>query len=109
VETHEIKTTAKVLSRKTLLKGTTKRIEVNKYWDSHGNEVDWGQDVENFDSEKEFEIIEEQVERDFGFSKYTFDEWHILVDGKRFDKEFELTGYKNLKTKLVLHACVGAG
>ena len=109
METHTIKTTSKVLSTKTLLKGTTKQIVVNKYWDSHGNEVDWGQDVENFDSEKEFEIIEEQVEWDFGFNKDTFDEWHILVDGKRFDKEFELTGYKYLKTKLILHGCVGAG
>lgn len=109
METHTIKTSSKVLSKKTLFTGTTKKIEVNKYWDSHGDEIDWGQDVTNFDTEKNFEIIEEKVERDFGFSKYTFDEWHIFVDGKRFDTEFELTGYKSLKTKLVLHACVGAG
>ena len=109
METHTIKTTSKVLSTKTLLKGKTKKIIVNKYWDSHGNEVDWGTDTTKFDTEKEFEIIEEQVERDFGFSKYTFDEWKIIVDGKRFDTGYELTGYKAQKTQLVLHGCVGAG
>ena len=109
METHEIKQEVKVLSKKTLLKGTTKQIVVNKYWDSHGDEHDWGTDTTKFDSEKEFEIIEEQVEHDFGFNKFTFDEWKIIVDGKRFDTEFELTGYKYLKTKLVLHGCVGAG
>jgi len=100
----------KILNTKTLIKGTTKKIEVNKYWDSHGTEVDWGQDTVNYDSEKTFEIISHDVEFSSEYiDPVIFEEWEILVDGKRFDHEFELTGYKLLKTKLVLHACVGAG
>ena len=110
IEQHIINTEAKVLSTQVLYKGKTKKIVINKYWDSHGREVDWGKDVNKFDGEKDFEIIEEKVERDFGdLGKFTFDEWKIFVDGKRFDKEFELTGYKVQATQLVLHACVGAG
>ena len=92
---------------KTLLKGKVKKIIVNKYWDSHGNEVDWGTDTTKFDTEKDFEIISK--ERDiYG---QIFEIWNILVDGERFDKEFELTGYQFERNKknLILHACVGAG
>ena len=53
METHEVKQEVKVLSKKTLLKGTTKKIVVNKYWDSHGDEHDWGTDTTNYDSEKD--------------------------------------------------------
>ena len=90
---------------KTLLKGKVKKITVKKYWDSHGNEVDWGTDTTKFDTEKDFEIISK--ERDiYG---QIFEIWNILVDGERFDTEFELTGYRLNGNNLVLHACVGAG
>lgn len=90
---------------KTLLKGKIKKITVKKYWDSHGNEVDWGTDITKFDTEKDFEIISK--ERDiYG---QIFEIWNILVDGERFDTEFELTGYRLNGNNLVLHACVGAG
>ena len=92
---------------KTLLKGKVKKIIINKYWDSHGTEVKWGTDTENYDIEKDFEITEKKTTI-YGVD---FNVWNILVDGKRFDKEFELTGYhfEHNKKNLILHACVGAG
>lgn len=105
METHTIKVEQKELSSKTLLKGKVKKITVNKYWDSHGNEIDWGTDTTKFEAEKDFEIIEKKQEI-FG---QIFAIWNILVDGKRFDKEFELTGYKLSGNNLTLHGCVGAG
>ena len=90
---------------KTLLKGKVKQIIVNEYWDSHGDEISWGTQTHHFDTEKEFKIIEKKQDV-FGVM---FDVWNIFVDGERFDKEFELTGYTLNGTNLILHGCIGAG
>ena len=110
IEWHTVEQKITTLSQKTLYKGKTKKIIINKYWDSHGDEIDWGTDTTKFDTEKDFEIISKTKEFQFcGGTPFTEDCWEIIVDGKRFDTEFELTGYKVQKTQLVLHGCVGAG
>jgi hypothetical protein len=90
---------------KTLLKGKVKQIIINKYWDSHGNEISWGTETHHFDTDKEFEITETKKT----FYGVDFDIWNIMVDGKRFDTEFELTGYNFNDGNLILHGCIGAG
>lgn len=109
METKTFKVDTEVLDTKTVYKGVTKKIEINKYWDSHGREVDWGQDVKTFDKEVPFEIISKQIKYNWKYMEPTvFESWDILVNGEKLTG-FELTGYKALKTKLVLHACMGAG
>ena len=105
METHEIKVEQKNLGSKIILKGKVKKITVNKYWDSHGDEIDWGTDTTKFDTEKEFEIVEKQQK----IFNQIFEVWNLYVDGERFDTEFELTGYKLSGNNLTLHGCVGAG
>ena len=110
-ETHEIKIETEVLSSKTIYKGKTTRLEIHDYWDSHGTNVDWGKREKEFSHEVEIEIVSKQVRYDFGphVAPQVFEVWDLLVNGKKYDLEAELTGYKALKTKLVLSACVGAG
>ena len=111
METIEIKHERTVLSTKTLYEGSFNKIEVNKYWDSHGREIDWGKETNNYDTPAQVKITSSIVRFDFGehIKPQTWEIWNIYVNGKRFDTEFELTGYRALKSKLVLSACVGAG
>ncbi len=111
MEDIEIKMDTEVLSSKTIYKGKTTRLEIHDYWDSHGTKVNWGNREVNFDHEAEIEIVSKQVKYDFGPSwrAQVFEIWDLLVDGKEYNLEAELTGYRALKTKLVLQACVGAG
>ncbi len=111
MESVEIKMDTEVLSSTTIYKGKTTRLEIHDYWDSHGTKVDWGTREKDFGHEAEIEIVSKQVKYDFGphVAPQVFEIWDLLVDGKKYDLEAELMGYKALKTKLVLTACIGSG
>ena len=110
METHTIKLDTEVLGTKTLFKGKTKKIEVNKYYDLDGTVINEGKDVIDYPNEAEFEIIEKKVKYNWEFMEPSiFERWELKVNGMRILTDLELTGYRVLKTKVVLQGCTGAG
>ena len=110
MEWHTIETKQKVLKQITLIKGKTKKIVVNKYYNLDGDIIDEGTDTTKFDSEKDFEIIATTKEMQFGDGDpFEMEDWAIYVDGERFDAGYELTSYHKQKTQLVLRGCTGCG
>ena len=71
VETRAIKTNTEVLGTKTLYKGKTKKIEVNKYYDLDGQEINEGKDVLEYPNEVDFEIIEKKIRYNWEFTEPT--------------------------------------
>ena len=100
-----IKLPTKTFGKKTLFKGKAKKFIINKYYNLDGSIIDEGQDKIEFDSDKEFEIFEEKRK----IYDYEFEVWTMIVDGKPFATDYELTGYKVQKTQVVLRGCTGCG
>lgn len=110
METHTIKLDTEVVGTRTLFAGKTKKIELNKYYDLDGTIINEGKDTINYDSEVPFEIIEKKIKYNWEYiSPQVLERWEIKVNGMRICTDVELTGYKVLKTKLVLSGCTGAG
>jgi hypothetical protein len=105
----KIKTTE--LSRELAYQCYANRIDVKAYWDSHGKHIPWeGSQVIKYDRTKkldlyrvtqlwEFECIEPQE----------LVHLELFVDGERLTNIGDITGFTELKTKVKLDACVGAG
>ena len=99
-----------VLSSKTLIKGKINKIEVYKYYDLHGQEISEGTEKINYDELVDFEIVEVKEKWIFDHSEPSiFDMWKININGEKSLNEYEITGYKLVDKKLLLHGCVGAG
>lgn len=108
MEVHEIKMDTKVLSTKVLFKGKTNKVVNKKYWDSHGNHVDWGTDTMKFDHDVDVEIVEKEIEYSSEYIHPTvFTSWDVTVDGKKI--EGDVTYYRHSSRQLTLHNCIGAG
>ena len=100
----DIKTTVK--STETLYKGTTPKIQINKYWDSHGTKIDWG--TETIPG-GEVEIKKVITTWEFSSGPQDFEYWHLYLNGVRVENRGDVVGYRVLKTKMVLTNCIGAG
>lgn len=110
MELQTINLNTEVVGTKTLCQGKTKTIVVNKYYDLDGQIINEGTDIVNFASEVPFEIVENKIRFNWKTQTPTFiDEWVVKVKGGEFRSDLEITGYKVLKTKLVLSGCTGAG
>ena len=100
----------KVLEKKTLYKGTTRKIVVSKYYDFNGEIIDQGRDTINYDADASIEIISEKIEHKYGRTDpVIFDVWTLLVNGEKICEDLEITGYKAQKTQLLIEGCIGAG
>lgn len=109
METHTVKLDTEVLSTKTLIKATTKKVVVKKYYDLDGQIIDEGTDTYKFDHDVPFEITEKKIKYNWEFIEPTIHEvWGMTLNGKKVNYG-ELTQYRYSKTQLTLHACVGAG
>lgn len=99
-----------IISSETLYKGSTKSIEINKFYDFHGESIDEGQDTLTFDKPVDFEIKKEMVRWHFEYGDPTdFENWTLFINGKEKKLQVEIVGYKVLKNRLILSGCVGAG
>ena len=101
----------KTISRELVYSGYTKKVECRYYWDSHGDKVMDFQPAETFkyDEPKKFELYREVREYNFEYvPAQTWDFLEFYIDGKRIDVG-EVTCFKELKTKVKLEVCVGAG
>jgi hypothetical protein len=99
------------ISRELVLTGTTKKIECRYYWDSHGDKVWDFQPAETFKypEPKKYELYREVKEYNFEFvPKQNFEFLELYLDGERFYVG-EITCFRELKTKVKLEVCVGAG
>lgn len=102
----------KEISSVLLYKGSTKKVECNNYWDSHGTRVEYAPTQYKFDREKNFEIWEVVTEIHCPSINYTRTrtDWRLMVEGKPLDPHLGwVEGYSHLKTKLKLDCCIGCG
>lgn len=90
---------------KILLEGKTKEIMVYKFYDLDGDIINEGTDTQSFDTEKDFKITSTWKK----IGNYEYEDWEVYVDGKRFGKEYEITGYTIKENRLILKGCTGAG
>ncbi len=99
----------KTISRELVCEGFTKKVECKNYWDSHGTKV-WQADTQHaFDFPKKFELYREVREYNFEYvPKQTFEFLFLYIEGKLLDVG-EITEFRELKTKVKLQCCIGAG
>jgi hypothetical protein len=99
----------KTISRELVCEGYTKKVYCKNYWNSHGTKV-WQADTQYaFDREKKFELYREVREYNFEYvPKQTFEFLLLDIEGERFDVG-EITSFRELKTKVKLECCIGAG
>lgn len=101
----------KLISRELVTEGYTKRVDFRYYWDSHGKKV-WDfkpAEAIKYDKPKKFELYREV--REYHFEYVPTQTWEFLcfyVDGQLVDYG-EITSFRELKTKVKIEACVGAG
>ena len=99
----------KVISRELVAEGYTKKVECNNYWDSHGKAIPWGKEVYNLERLKKYELYREV--REYHFEYVPTQTWEFLflyIDGEKLEVG-EITKCTELKTKVKLEVCVGAG
>jgi hypothetical protein len=87
------------------------RIDTKAYWDSHGKHIPWeGSQVFKYDRRKKIELYRVQKRMEFEHIKpYEFEELELFVDGERLRDIGQITQFEELKTKVKLDCCVGAG
>lgn len=99
------------LSREKVYVCETKRIDVNAYWDSHGKAIPWeGSHVWKYPEAKHLELyrVHHRIESDY-VKSYEYDDLELFIDGERLKDVGQITCFKELKTKVRLDCCVGAG
>ena len=99
------------LSRKKVYECEKKRIDINAYWDSHGKHIPWdGSQVLKYEEPKKLELyhVRHCIETD-NTKPYEYDDLELFIDGKRLREIGQITCFKELKTKVRLDCCVGAG
>jgi hypothetical protein len=99
------------LSREKVYVCDTKRIDVNAYWDSHGKAIPWeGSHVWKYPEAKHLELyrVHRRIESDY-VRPYEYDDLELYIDDERLKEVGQITCFKELKTKVRLDCCVGAG
>lgn len=98
-----------ILNTKLLYEGVTQNILVNKFYDYHGQKIDQGHDTIQLKNSTKFKIVERNLRHHMSFSTFDTTVWDLILNGKTKNLNADIVGYKVLKDKLVLSACVGAG
>ena len=99
------------LSRELERSGYAKRVDTKSYWDSHGKAIPWdGDKVFKYPEPKKFELyrVQKRLESEY-IQPYEFEELELFLDGKRLGDIGQITCFQELKTKIKLDCCVGAG
>jgi hypothetical protein len=99
------------ISRELVSEGYTKRVDTKAYWDSHGKVIPWdGSQVFKYPEPKKYELYraKKRLESEYAIP-YEFDDLELFVDGERLAGIGEITCFEELKTKIKLDVCVGAG
>lgn len=99
------------ISRELVQSGYTKRVDTKPYWDAHGKAVPWGESqVFTYQKPKKFELykVAKRLESEY-INSYEFDELELFIDGERLRDIGQITCFEELKTKVKLDCCVGAG
>ena len=99
------------LSRAKVYECEAKRIDINAYWDSHGKAIPWeGSHVWKYPEAKHLELyrVHHRIESDY-VRPYEYEELELFIDGERLKEVGQITCFKELKTKVRLDCCVGAG
>ena len=99
------------LSRECVYQCYANRIDTKAYWDSHGKAIPWdGSQVFKYDRRKKVDLYKVQKRMESEYIKpYCYEEFELFVDGERLSGIGEITQFKELKTKVRLDCCVGAG
>ena len=99
------------LSRECVYQCYANRIDTKAYWDSHGKAIPWdGSQTFKYDRRKKLELYEVHKRMESEYIKpMEFEELELFVDGNRLKGIGQITQFKELKTKVRLDCCVGAG
>lgn len=93
----------KTLGEETLLKGHTKRVKIDRYYDMHGKKIYTDEEpCEDLKGEFDFEI--RCTKRECYGDRY--DLWTLYLNGK---KKCSIESYHLQKTQLKVSDCWGAG
>ena len=99
------------LSREKVYECEKTRIDLNAYWDSHGKHIPWeGSQVLKYEEPKKLELyrVKHRIETD-SLKPYEYDDLELFIDGERLREIGQITCFRELKTKVRLDCCVGAG
>ena len=99
------------ISRTLVYQCEADKIESKAYWDSHGKQIPWEGSVKiKYDEKKKIELyrVEQLWESEY-LKSMTACHLEFFVDGERLTEIGEITLFKELKTKIKLECCVGAG
>ena len=99
------------ISRESVYQCYANRIDTKAYWDSHGKAIPWdGSQIFKYDHLKKIELYRVQKRMESEYIKpYEFEELELFVDGERLKDIGQIIQFKELKTKVKLDCCVGAG
>lgn len=106
VKTYKIDIKNSIKSIKTLWSGTVQKIEIKKFWDSHGCKVDYGTET-RIGGEVEIKQVIQTWE--FMSGPQDFEFWELYINGEVAEDVSEVMSYRVLKTKLALTSCIGHG
>ncbi len=98
------------VSRELVREGYTKRVDCRAYWDSHGKAIPWeGSQVLKYPELKKYELyrVKQLWESDY-IKPYEAELLHLYIEGEKQDLGC-ITCFEELKTKIKLDCCVGAG
>lgn len=101
----------KEISRECIYQCYANRIDTKAYWDSHGKVIPWdGSQSFKYDSRKKLDLyrVTKRMESEY-LKPCEFTELELFVDGERLKDIGEITEFEELKTKVKLQCCVGAG
>lgn len=100
------------ISRELVREGYTKKVDCKNYWDSHGKKIwDFVAPTQYaFDRLKKYELyrVKQLWESEY-IKPMESEHLELFIEGKRLDDLGEITEFRELKTKLKLDCCVGAG
>ncbi len=99
------------ISRELVYQCYTSRIDCKAYWDSHGKHIPWdGSQVIKYNILKKLDLYKviRLLESDF-HDPVEFHHLELYVDGERLTDVGEITCFRQLRTKVKLDCCVGAG
>lgn len=111
METIKLDLEIRDLSKELVAEGYTTKVDCKNYWDAHGERhYDFKAPTRyKFDRLKKFELYRVKKEYQFKYTGPTVYEFLFLyIDGEKLDVG-EITEFRELKTKIKLDVCVGAG
>lgn len=99
------------ISRELVYQCYAQRIDTRAYWDSHGKAIPWdGSKVFKYDRRKKVDLYRvTQLWESEVIDPREFTHLELFIDGERLTGVGEITQFEELKTKLKLDCCVGAG